>query len=524
MKFCTSCGAQLHNEARFCSYCGEKQLTVEDLNTPKEKAPAELIFNETNEQKQQESTNPKQNVEAITKKRFSITSIIRNSIILFIATLLLTFSFLPVINISEEYRGVEVQVNFSPIDNIIFMFDSFQSVEPEDSEIYEEIGDLANDIDNYDNPEGIASRLVYLYLRFTLQSDNYITYPSLIFTAIFSFIYIIACIAFFVVSLFNLLNCLEIIKKAKNALNNWTITLLCAMPCLFLALYYIMYAIYGGSSANTTFSALSIISLVLICLTIVMVFVFRLIFSEQRVKLKLPARIVATCLSIIVICLAFAPVVTFDVRTEFSNSYTKKSASNSLDLCVFTALELDNDTWTRANLMKEATTNSKVNYFEQLVEDGYSHLSKFEAEDAIGSATGASILSLIFAIKTTEALTGLMSQAYILFLIVMIGALMVLWQNLVYFALGKEFSKTALIGKIISGVASALALIASIIYVVYMSSILDTYIPKLMSVHISAGIIILAIFALGSIFCPIGKENKRYYKIVYVNETETKEI
>ncbi len=524
MKFCTNCGTKLHDEARFCSSCGEKQLSTEELNPPKEKAPTELVFNENNEQKQQQASNQKQDGEITTKKRLSITSIIKNSIILFIATLLLTFSFLPVINISEEYRGVEVQVNFSPLDNIIFMFDSFQSVEPEDSEIFEEINDLSKDIDKYDNPEGIASKLVYLYLRYTLQSDDYITYPSLIFTAIFSFIYIIACIAFFVVSLFNLLNCLDIIKKAKNALNNWTITLLCAMPCLFLALYYIMYAVYGGSSANTTFSALSIISFILICLTIVMVFVFRLVFSEQRVKLKLPARIVATCLSIIVICLAFAPVVTFDVRTEFSNSYTKKTASNSLDLCVFTALELDTNTWTRVNFTKETTTNYKVQYFEKLVEDGYSNLSKLEAEDAIGAVTGASILSFIFATKTTETLTGLMSQSYILFLIVMIGALMVLWQNLVYFALGKEFSKTALIGKIISGVASALALIASIIYVVYMSSILDTYIPNIMSVHISAGIIILVIFALGSIFCPIGKENKRYYKIVYVNEEEKKEI
>ena len=132
--YCEKCGAQLGSCALFCNNCG-----------------ACVTQNAENEEKNTDiaveietvavSVAPKSNTAK------NVMLIVRNSLIMLLAAVMLAFSFLPVISVGTDYSGVDVKMHLSPIDSIRITIDSFfEYSSPDESHVYGYISELSEEL------------------------------------------------------------------------------------------------------------------------------------------------------------------------------------------------------------------------------------------------------------------------------------------------------------------------------------------------------------------------------------------
>lgn len=193
MKFCINCGSQLTDEALFCSACGTKQETPEVApydSTKTATAPSvseEICVDETEA--------PRADVApasvAKAKRKLPVFSIIRNSVILLVAFVLLIGSFMPISRISAEDYNLfsideteDIDFGVTTIQQVILIFDSFKELEDDeimDSKIYEKIEDLTDDLEDLDEDDldDLSSsdrkkfdKLFFNMLRLMMQSED----------------------------------------------------------------------------------------------------------------------------------------------------------------------------------------------------------------------------------------------------------------------------------------------------------------------------------------------------------------
>ena len=117
------------------------------------------------------------------------------------------------------------------------------------------------------------------------------------------------------------------------------------------------------------------------------------------------------------------------------------------------------------------------------------------------------LVSLI-ATKTEESVPAIIALTPLFAILAVVGAAIVLWQNTLYFVYGKYSRATVIASKIASAVAAVAALAIVIVLVTIANSIVEKYMESDYTVKISAGIISLAILAVGSVFCPARLEPK----------------
>ena len=157
-KFCTNCGTMLDNDDRFCAKCGKLQAldfaaaeSVPGIDlTPT--TDSNYITQKTSPAFNQGEI-PSANESAKAKKRISVPTLIRNSVLLAVALILFAFSFAPIFK--EEIPRQDVALEISPIDQIVFLFDSMKMEtldDIEDSRLFDELEMLGEEIeDEYDN-------------------------------------------------------------------------------------------------------------------------------------------------------------------------------------------------------------------------------------------------------------------------------------------------------------------------------------------------------------------------------------
>ncbi len=388
MKFCMNCGTQLPDAAKFCLACGAKQDFTPDapvdapISTPVE---AGNLFSPVEEV----VAPPKPRVKKPMKPR-AWMPILCNSLIMVIALLFIIFSFLPVIQfdidaiVPQNLVGdkVDYQFKISTTDTFVYLFDSFKDLDQEDlldSRLYEKLQDLAEEMQDWDAEsfDELSNRekrdfnaYINMMLRLQFQSEDTRTSTYLILSSVVGLIYILVCIAFFVLATLNLLACLNVVKSGKNALYNWAMRLLCLTPMLLLGLYYVMYFLFsvGSSSSGVSMSGGSLTTFILSMVVIAVLATLRLIFAKgASSSIRILPIVLNSVVAILVLCFTFLPVLSTSLRATFSGSSTTKEATIQIDSNFFSSFELADSEIEALDSVKAMTREEKEAYFASLI-------------------------------------------------------------------------------------------------------------------------------------------------------------
>lgn len=507
-KFCIYCGAEISPDAIFCSDCGKKQpekaATLVEPQKADSDAVAAPVFIPS-------EPSPARKTKA---SGSFIARIIRNSILLFLALIMVISAFLPLttFEFNYSYSDFDLEINLSAVDQVVVLFDSFKNLDNEElmeTKLWEKATEIGEFIeDNYDDEDDELSELAeeklskfcLLLVRMNAQSEDFSTPVMYYVSSVFSLIYIVNAIALFVFALLNLLASFKLLGSAKESMYKWTVRALTLTPVLLIIAFFNI-SIALSKSAVPMMSDTAIETIVLSITAIISLLVLRIVFSKGEGKLCPVPRAIAATLAIIVIFLSFAPVFTASVYTTFSGSEKAKTADIKMNVSFFEAFHIDE--LTKAELedkLENYTTEQKTNTLAAIFAQ-FNSIRKKDAEGASGGLINNSLIVTLFGMKTSSAVLKLIPLISLLYIGTIVGASLILWQNASYFANSQYSKRIVIAGKITSAVCATLALAASITLLVVIQS-LDSYLPKGYDISISAGVIFLALFAFGSIFCP----------------------
>lgn len=517
MKTCNECGAEITLDSLFCPKCGTKQSVAEVPQA----APAVIVEEVTVPTVSERSKSmAAEQTEKPSKRGKRIVAIVRNSIILAVALLLLIGSFFPVnsitiegadIGLSDAIEG-EFDVHLNVFQYITLFADSLYEVKDSDDladlddrmdEIAIELEKLTDeDLDDLSpKAKRLLSEMFFVMMRGLTRSNVGGPSVSLVLSAVFGIFNILFCVALFVIALLNLLatfNVLNALKGGKTRLYAWTLGLLTAAPAVILATHYAGHLFIGSGGL----SALAVWSLIAIAATVVTTMVFRYIFSKKDTVRNIVARSVAMTLSIVVLCLAFAPSFSASIKCENSR---RAKVYHGAEFFEDLAISEEEGEYLEDLLSKN--DREKKNYFAKEMEY-YARMSKKEFQSLYGTILSSSLAIDLLGSSIEAPFLNFYSVAVIFFIITVICVLVILWQSLYFFTTGKHVKRIVVITKICAAVAAAVALIWTIALVISISLIANDYIDSGYSVRIGAGVITMAIFAIGAIFCPSGLVKK----------------
>ena len=502
MKYCISCGTQIPDESLFCLSCGAKQEATEVKEAADTTPIAEV------EETVETAEAP---VKEAPKAKFPIFSVVRNSFILLVALVLLIGAFMPISRIPMEGFVEDVEdldVGVTTVQQIVLIFDSFKNLDYFDlmeTDLYEDYLDFVEEFEEYDEDDlkdlsSSERRKIddgyFLVLRLAMQSEDVTPQSSLVLSAIFGVLYIVFAIVFFVFALINLFATLGlVVKYNKQSLHKKTLGMLTAAPAALLATYCANYMFTTGK-----LSKISVWIIVLSVIAIAITTALRWLFTKREATNVIVTRGIAIGLAVIVFCLVFAPVITTSFKTPLKTGKTT-AIEIAHNASFFTEFDYSGSYEETVEDLSDSSKSHKIQYFENMFEK-FEYMSKTEATEGAGKSLNASALVLLFSSKIDSSLGTVLSFTYILFIVVALAALVILWQNLYFFATGKYNRSTVIFAKVISVSLAILALIVTVVFVLIMQELVDDYLMKSYSLNLSAGIVFMAIFAIGSLFCP----------------------
>lgn len=499
MKHCISCKKEISIEAAFCPCCGLEQTDESAVASASEVAKA---------------TPPA--FEKTAKRGLRITSIIRNSAILALAVLLLVGSFFPISRLSaseiaentntNDFKYSDVTLGLNTFQYITLFFDSFKDAEGPDElsqKLYAEIEDLAENLEDmpYDiesealtaKEKRMVSRLLYLTMRAFTQLDTKGPSVSLVLCAVFGILNILVSVALFVLSLLNLLATFDLLSRGKAQLYRWTAALTTASPAVILACHRVGHLCVGGA-----LSSMAQCSLICVGAVVVLCMILRYIFSKKDTTRNIVARSVALALSLAVFCLTFAPV--FSASLEIPYRYTEVKITHKADF--FERLRASEEDKELFDSLIEKSAAAKKNYLQDKLSDSFGGMSKKEIQSDYGAKLNADLLFELLGMRLVLPALTLFSLTTLFFILTAVGALLILWQGLYFFVTGRQITRVVSIAKIGSATVAGVALIMTVVFLIMASSFTYTYITSDYSLGICAGVILMTVFAVGSLFCP----------------------
>ena len=516
MKNCINCGKEIVSDSLFCSYCSSKQPAAEVHTSLTETECAKKTVEVT------ETITPIATTTKV-KKGARIASIVRNSIIMALATFLLIASFFPIntMNLEDNYMignrlgfdDADVTLGFNAFQYITLFFDSLKDVDGVDeiSDLYETVEEMSKEFNDFDDDDfknltskekRLIKKIFYITARTVTQLDKGDPSVSLVFSAIFGMVNILLSVALFVVGLLNLLATFNVIKRGKAHLYKWTVALIAASPAVILAACYVGHLYTGGNM-----SVMAILSVICVAIVVVLSMVLRYIFSKRDTVKNIIARSVALALSVVVFCLAFAPVFSVTFKSTMIGSERLKSVKVTHGAEFFEALAISDDESEKFDDVSDMSKGEKKKYFESMM-NAFSLMSKKDIQSDYGARLNSEILVYLLGSKIHTPVLNLFSTTVVFFLLTVIGALLILWQSVYFFATGKHIKPVVIVSKICAAVAAMVALIMTIILVVVTASYAEDYISSSYDIAIGAGVIMMVVFSIGSIFCPVSLTKK----------------
>lgn len=517
MKNCINCNQQIPKDSMFCSFCGKKQLDDESVI----EANSSISEVECTPQNTEVSEAPSAEIQRNSKRGAKVAMIVRNSVILALAVLVFVGSFFPVnkVDIADiaplgnalDFDDADITVSFNIFQYITLLSDSFKDAEVEDTEdLEEEAIEITEEFDEFDyqdlenltaKEKKLFNKIIYLALRIYTQLDKSGPDASLVFCVVLGVLNIVLSAAFLVVALLNMLGTFNIIKSGKAQLYKWTLALLTASPALILAAHY-TGNVYLDMQANL--SGLAASSLICALATVVFVMVLRYVFATRDSVKNIISRSIALVLSVVVFCLAFAPVisVSFRLSSESSLNSTSKNVALNHDVSFFEHFNVSEEEFEVFDEMRDSTKEAKCKYFNSLLHDYFSDYSKKELKEGLADRDNIDLLLELLGSKYYMPTLQLIAISVVFFILTAIAAMVVLWQSLYFFASGKHSRHVVIISKIFAAAVSVAALVMTIVTKYIIADHAKTYISSSYRIGLSAGVIILVVFAVCAVFCP----------------------
>ncbi len=528
-RFCPSCGTPLAAEALFCGHCGKRLDAEASVAPTPPPEPVEVPVAVPVIRR------PKKKADV--KK---IGGIVRASLLVALSLLMCIFSFLPIFTYEvdvEELMGVnvgideEMKASFSPIDTVVFLFDSFHSEtmeELEDSELNEQLEETGDDLFewitiDYDEDEGIDAeghalfqKFIKLSFRLSARSEDSPFSVDLLLCAILSIVYMLLGVALFV---FSVLRLLGTVLPVKLGFEKTLRRLLCAvMPVVLLhrvALSVVLddyaaeYFVRSGSGFAYWVLALSLIGVLILMLE-------KLILEGKRPKIShIIKASVSLVLIIVALSVSFAPMLTGAVNVEFSNKEKKTELKKGLPLGYFTVLSVVGDA--------EDEEVKDVEYYEEWFESGktamqddlYAQLNGFEdyttGEFKKGAANGHHVefLTQLSMSGGSPSAMGIFSLVTLVYYLAIACLLLLLWRDLLFFATLDGAKPTALIEKILAGVFTVASFALTLVFIFIVKNRITYFgIGTTYGFGIGAGAITFLIFSILAIACPTARVKK----------------
>ena len=553
-KFCFHCGAQLPAEARFCFQCGTKQQLDFAPSIPNEdakRAGEEVILQEEPascavdasllDEREKASSGKAFVKEKREPKGFALA---RSIIGLAISVLMLIMAFFPVFKVRVEQQNIEVPVTLSTIDNMILFIDSFQYLEIDeliDTRLSEDARELSEDLSKeiqrliekegfslqsleYDDLSGYAkdlmNRAAILGMRLACQSEEFIPSPMFIIVAVLSLLYILACVAAVVASVVYLLSVVGVLKKQSSSVSKITVALLCAVPMMLALFYLAMFFCYSFGATGVSLGWAGVVTVISFAVLFAGLVTYRFVVSKSRPRLSaIIKHSVSVVVAVVLLVLLTAPVFTTTLEAVFSDKRNERQESFSTNVSFFENLHL---TVTESDFSQTISEDYTRGQFDKLMEERLDALKSYTAKDfrdGKASAANRQYLIDLGASRGMHEFYWLFYLTSILYLLIAIGACLSLWCHMTWLAGGSYCYIVDRVAKYTSCVCATLALILVIIFIVFIGSYLDGYrYDKFYSIGISAGIIVMSIFAIGSILAPARIQDARQAEDALIEE------
>ena len=544
-KFCCDCGTKLPASAKFCSSCGEKQISVDSkrsksyaeetcVTAATESAPVKAALIKEKHAKPPKPVKPMK-PSKLGKKWF--IPLIRNSILTIIAVVMLVMAFMPVSKISlNDTMGLtsedvpDIQMNITPVRAITIMLSSFRSQDMDDAEdeLYDMLLEIQEDYEDEFkelNKDGwdelsksdkavitdILDTFIYEAYKVGVSVEDMSIAPQLYIAGALSLAYICAAIALLVVAILNMLSTFNIIKSEKGSLYKWTVLLLTLIPAFTVVLNYVYYITFPSafqtSAAKSSIAGSAIAAIVISSIVIIGLFVLRIIFTKDRSVKVIVKRGVALAISIIVICLAFTPILKTSYEIIPSGSTNEREFEYSVYSPFYVYFGfLTEEEWEYADDMKNLYKNEKQEHFVDLLER-MEYNSKKELTSGIGEMSNYEFISDLYFCYMGE-LVIIAPLLMLCQLVAVIGAGFVMWQMLRYFAIGEINRKFIISGKLVALLFGAGAVASNIILAIFAVSATNKYAPDGFSCSIALGVFFFMAFAIAMLALPVNSKRK----------------
>ena len=517
---CASCGSSVSADAKFCLSCGaDLERARKEAEKPKnlcsecgaELAQGQLFCHLCGKKREQ-------SCEAACEKPVSVkrTALgwIRRSLTLLMSILFIALAFLPIVSYRTTIDDEKVGFSFSAIDSIVFCFDSMRELDEEDivdSRLYERVMDLTE----MGDVEEETDKFVKLVVRLVLQSDNEPLRPQYIVSALVSLLYLLLAVAFFAVCLVDFI--FFALGKGKDKLARTILIMLAAIPPLSLfaslchtASYGVIPSLGGVMPACTMTMGGAIITLVVVSVAILIYLAVEKYFLSENKPGASAWAIVKRSLSAVACLLMMLsvvfPMVNYRVKTNFAESQKETRETRALGVSYFGYFLLD-----ESEVEALEGWNEEENY-AKLEEEAswYSTFSRSEFRNGEACYIDSDMLIMGFC-GFGGAKGGVLISLVTVFAILasLLGAVL-LWQNLAAIVSDSSPSAALTIPTKILGVLFAAAVLAIVIVFVCVASFnLKPIATARIAVGISAGAILMPVFAILASVVPMGKKKEK---------------
>lgn len=454
VKCCDKCGTELTDGARFCHRCGASTAKTPTVDTA--------------------TKTPSKN-----KRGGSFAkAIVKKFIVLLVSILLVVFAFLLMLSISVTDRStdLDIELNFSTVDTVVFFFDSLRSLDSDEiaehdyidiiSEIGDEIGSIAGNaqsLDELDHNERkviseLSSDVAYYTLRMSLQSEDTPLTPSRAATAFLSVAYILLTVALRALAATDLAMCLA---GSDKTIQTATASLLSIAPVLSIVLYAVFrcsYFLAIGNSLSTPFVVWAVIAAVV---AIAYVIVDRM-FISSKPQINI-GRLIRRCCSLAIAVLMFAtvfmPTVSLEAKAVFKNKTSREALSSPIYVSFFQSFSVTEDEI--YDYGETHTSDIKENILTQ-----FGSLSKYSKKQFLNGECTELCYNIMFESFMgfgAEQLAPAMALLPLLMIIVSLVAAVVIWQNLFAASTGKGPSGYITVPVRIIGIIAAVAAVVLVI-------------------------------------------------------------
>lgn len=510
---CEGCGSVLMPEQAFCSVCGRKRPAARPVHVPCKECGEILTPEQTfcpscgaKRPRVKARVNPTD-----VKKR--VLAWIKHSLALSLSILLLIFAFLPVATVSFSESGYEGELGVTPIDNVVFCFDAMQMLDEEElleSKLVEKIGEIVGNFglgeELLDIDEDDLGEATKLALRLYLKSEETPFVPQYALSGLLCLGYVLFAVALFAVTVTDFI--FFAVGREKRKLWRSVLVMLAAIPAFALGTSIVCVVTLPHLSFIDSEMSASGAAVTLIVLSVLVLAYFAVehfFLGEKRIKAN-AAAIVKRSLSIVACLLmvfsVFLPMISYGVKTTFSDARSQKSASRKLGIEIFESFALSESDL--ESFENEKTTEYLIREYVNQYKDEKSK----DFRDGSLAAIDEEVIVGVFSASRAYKITGLISLIPLFVLLTSLLGAVLLWQNLIALVCEASPNRAVTVtAKVLGLVTATLGLALVIVFLAVSGFNLKdfSFSETVISLRLSAGAVIMLLFAVLATCVPMRK-------------------